>query len=151
MTSGSTAELADLPLRPELRGEVPYGAPQLDVAHRLNVNENPYPPSAEMLAEVARAVQTAGVDLNRYPDRVATALRAAGLAPLLDDRDERAGAKFADADLLGVPYRVTLGRTLERGEVELKDRRTGETLTLPLEEVAGWLSARFRERATRAG
>ncbi|GGN40319.1 proline--tRNA ligase [Deinococcus daejeonensis] len=78
------------------------------------------------------------------------ALRVAGLAPLLDDRDERAGAKFADADLLGVPYRVTLGRTLERGEVELKDRRSGETLTLPLAEVAGWLSARFRERATRA-
>ncbi|MXV20523.1 proline--tRNA ligase [Deinococcus xianganensis] len=72
------------------------------------------------------------------------ALRAAGLAPLLDDRDERAGAKFADADLLGVPYRVTLGRTLERGEVELKDRRSGETLTLPLAEVAGWLSARFQ-------
>lgn len=76
MTSESTAELADLPLRPELRGEVPYGAPQLDVAHRLNVNENPYPPSAEMLAEVARAVRTAGADLNRYPDREATALRA---------------------------------------------------------------------------
>ena len=71
------------------------------------------------------------------------ALRAAGLAPLLDDRDERAGAKFADADLLGVPYRVTLGRTLDRGEVEVKDRRSGETLTLPLGEVAGWLRARF--------
>lgn len=78
------------------------------------------------------------------------ALRAAGLAPLLDDREERAGAKFADADLLGIPYRVTLGRTLERGEVELKDRRSGETLSLPLAEVTGWLSARFRERATRA-
>jgi len=38
--------LAELPLRDELRGEVPYGAPQLDVAVRLNVNENPYGPSA---------------------------------------------------------------------------------------------------------
>ena len=52
-------EPADLPLRPELRGQVPYGAPQLDVAHRLNVNENPYPPSAAMVADVAAAVAEA--------------------------------------------------------------------------------------------
>ena len=69
-------EPADLPLRPELRGQVPYGAPQLDVAHRLNVNENPYPPSAAMVADVAAAVAVAAADLNRYPDRDATALRA---------------------------------------------------------------------------
>ena len=68
-------EPADLPLRPELRGQVPYGAPQLDVAHRLNVNENPYPPSAAMVADVAAAVAGAAADLNRYPDRDATALR----------------------------------------------------------------------------
>jgi histidinol-phosphate aminotransferase len=67
---------ADLPLRPELRGQVPYGAPQLDVAHRLNVNENPYPPSAAMVSDVASAVAGATTDLNRYPDRDASALRA---------------------------------------------------------------------------
>ncbi len=67
---------ADLPLRPELRGQVPYGAPQLDVAHRLNVNENPYPPSAAMVADVVTAVAEAAASLNRYPDRDATALRA---------------------------------------------------------------------------
>jgi histidinol-phosphate aminotransferase len=67
---------AELPLRPELRGQVPYGAPQLDVAHRLNVNENPYPPSAAMVADVADAVAEATTTLNRYPDRDATALRA---------------------------------------------------------------------------
>ncbi len=66
----------DLPVRPELRGQVPYGAPQLDVAHRLNVNENPYPPSAAMVADVAAAVAQATTGLNRYPDRDATALRA---------------------------------------------------------------------------
>ncbi|HSO03001.1 MAG TPA: hypothetical protein VLQ92_00865, partial [Candidatus Limnocylindrales bacterium] len=59
---------ADLPVRPELRGQVPYGAPQLDVAHRLNVNENPYPPSAAMVADVAAAVAEATTGLNRYPD-----------------------------------------------------------------------------------
>jgi histidinol-phosphate aminotransferase len=67
---------AGLPLRPELVGQVPYGAPQLGVAHRLNVNENPYPPSAGMVADVARAVASAAAGLNRYPDRDARALRA---------------------------------------------------------------------------
>ena len=70
------AEPAELPLRPELRGQVPYGAPQLDVAHRLNVNENPYPPPAAMVADVAAAVAVVAGGLNRYPDRDATALRA---------------------------------------------------------------------------
>ena len=66
---------AGLPLRPELVGQVPYGAPQLEVAHRLNVNENPYPPSAAMVADVAEAVAVAAAGLNRYPDRDAVALR----------------------------------------------------------------------------
>ena len=67
---------AGLPLRPELVGQSPYGAPQLDVPHRLNVNENPYPPSAAMVADVAAAVAGAARGLNRYPDRDARALRA---------------------------------------------------------------------------
>ncbi|MBX9246511.1 histidinol-phosphate transaminase [Actinotalea ferrariae] len=58
-----------LPLRPELRGLEPYGAPQLDVPVLLNVNENPYPPSEAVVADVARAVAEAASGLNRYPDR----------------------------------------------------------------------------------
>jgi histidinol-phosphate aminotransferase len=68
--------LADLPLRPELAGEVPYGAPQLDVPVCLNVNENPYPPSPAVIAEIATAVAAAAGSMNRYPDREALALRA---------------------------------------------------------------------------
>jgi histidinol-phosphate aminotransferase len=68
--------LADLPLRDELRGEEPYGAPQLDVPVRLNVNENPYPPSEAVVADVAAAVAECARELNRYPDREAVALRA---------------------------------------------------------------------------
>jgi len=68
--------LDDLPLRDELRGQAPYGAPQLDVPVRLNTNENPHPPPPELVAEIAaRAVGTA-IGLNRYPDREALALRA---------------------------------------------------------------------------
>lgn len=69
--------LAELPLRPELVGTEPYGAPQLDVRVRLNVNENPYPPSPEIIAEMAQAVAAAAADIDRYPDREAMGLRAA--------------------------------------------------------------------------
>jgi histidinol-phosphate aminotransferase len=65
-----------LPLRPELEGAVPYGAPQLDVPVRLNTNENPYPPPPEVTEAAAAAVRGAVTGLNRYPDREALALRA---------------------------------------------------------------------------
>ena len=55
-------------------------------------------------------------------------LRGRGLDVLLDDRDERPGSKFNDADLIGIPYRVTVGKTFEKeGRVELRDRRSGAT------------------------
>ncbi|HEY7010279.1 MAG TPA: hypothetical protein VH395_15125, partial [Jatrophihabitantaceae bacterium] len=66
----------ELPLRDELRGEVPYGAPQLDVPVQLNTNENPYPPSEAVVADIAAAAAAAARTLNRYPDRDASALRA---------------------------------------------------------------------------
>jgi histidinol-phosphate aminotransferase len=72
---GSGVRLADLPLREDLRGTSPYGAPQLDVPVRLNTNENPYPPPPGLVADVAAAVQQAARDLHRYPDRDAVALR----------------------------------------------------------------------------
>lgn len=69
-------QLADLPLRPELVGEEPYGAPQLEVPVCLNVNENPYPPSEAVRRDMARAVGRIAATLNRYPDREAMALRS---------------------------------------------------------------------------
>ena len=66
-----------LPLREELRGIAPYGAPQLDVPVALNVNENPYPPSDAVVADVAAAVAEVAGTLNRYPDREFTVLRTA--------------------------------------------------------------------------
>jgi histidinol-phosphate aminotransferase len=65
-----------LPLRADLAGTRPYGAPQLDVPVRLNTNENPYPPSAALIKEVGAAAAAAAASLNRYPDRDARALRA---------------------------------------------------------------------------
>ena len=73
------------PLREELRGIEPYGAPQLDVPVQLNVNENPYGPSPECAADIARAVAAAATTLNRYPDREFGELRAALAAYLSRD------------------------------------------------------------------
>ncbi len=66
------------PLREELRGIEPYGAPQMSLAQapvQLNVNENPYGPSPDVVADIARAVAEAATSLNRYPDREFTELR----------------------------------------------------------------------------
>lgn len=63
-------------------------------------------------------------------------LTAAGVEALLDDRDERAGVKFKDADLLGIPLRLTFGKHAAEGLVELKRRDTGETALVPRAEVA---------------
>ncbi len=74
MTAGAGT---GLPIRADLAGRQPYGAPQLDVPVRLNTNENPYPPSPALVADIAAAVADVAGGLNRYPDRDAVALRAA--------------------------------------------------------------------------
>jgi len=73
---GGDVTLDAVPLRADLRGKTPYGAPQLDVAVRLNTNENPYPPPPELVADVTAAARSVAANLHRYPDRDAVALRA---------------------------------------------------------------------------
>ena len=73
------------PLRTELLGAEPYGAPQLDVPVALNVNENPYPPSRAVVDDIAGAVTLAAATLNRYPDREFTQLRTSLAAYLSQD------------------------------------------------------------------
>ena len=68
--------LDELPLRDDLRGKSPYGAPQLAVPVRLNTNENPHPPTPALVEDVVRSVRDAAADLHRYPDRDAVALRS---------------------------------------------------------------------------
>jgi histidinol-phosphate aminotransferase len=67
--------VTELPIRDDLRGQTPYGAPQLDVAVRLNTNENSYPVPDVVVDAIGKAVQAELRDLNRYPDRDAVALR----------------------------------------------------------------------------
>lgn len=70
-------------------------------------------------------------------ERVYQALRASGLEAVIDDRDERAGVKFKDADLIGYPVRITAGRHVAEGLVEVRKRKTGEILLVPEEETVG--------------
>lgn len=67
--------LDDLPLRDDLRGKSPYGAPQLAVPVRLNTNENPHPPTKALVDDVVQSVREVAAGLHRYPDRDAVALR----------------------------------------------------------------------------
>ena len=80
-------------------------------------------------------------DLLAAGEKVAAALDAAGIDTLLDDRDERAGVKFKDAELIGIPYRINIGKKLSEGLVELVDRLTHTTIDLPIDTAAEHLRA----------
>ncbi|WP_376772827.1 histidinol-phosphate transaminase [Streptomyces himalayensis] len=75
MTQANDLTIDDLPIRDELRGKSPYGAPQLDVPVRLNTNENPYPLPEPLVERITERVREAARNLNRYPDRDAVELR----------------------------------------------------------------------------
>ena len=74
-------------------------------------------------------------------EKVAAALEGAGIDVILDDRDERAGVKFKDADLVGIPYRINIGRGVAESKVELIDRLKLTSQDHSLEEVAPYLSS----------
>ncbi len=74
-------------------------------------------------------------------------LQQAGIEVLLDERDERPGVKFKDADLLGIPLRITIGaRGLKEGNAETKERATGEQQNIALDEISAWATAWVKER-----
>ena len=85
-------------------------------------------------------------------ERLYGALVAAGLEPLYDDRDERAGGKFATMDLIGLPWRITVGpRGLKNGVVELTSRRTGQSEELPPEAAVARLVEIYAGQPDPAG
>ncbi len=75
-------------------------------------------------------------------ERIYRECLALGLDALLDDRDERPGVKFKDADLIGVPFRITVGKKLAAGMVEFVERKTKASADLPLADAARTVSAR---------
>ena len=82
----------------------------------------------------AHVIALAGAD--EIAETAAASLSANGLDVLLDDRDQRAGEKFADADLIGIPRRITVGKkSLDDGAVDVRDRRSGEESRVQVEEL----------------
>ena len=76
-------------------------------------------------------------------DEIAGRLQAAGLEVLVDDRDQRPGSKFADADLIGIPHRLVIGeRGLDRGEIEYKSRRESEVEMVPLDSLEQFMASK---------
>jgi prolyl-tRNA synthetase len=80
-------------------------------------------------------------------ETIAAELESAGLDVLLDDRDERAGVKFKDADLVGIPYRINVGKKAAGGFVELVTRATATSVDVALNEVAALVIERVQEDA----
>ncbi len=78
-------------------------------------------------------------------EQIYQALHQVGIESLLDDRDERAGVKFKDAELIGIPYRIVTGRSLQQGKVEVVKRATKESTEIALDQVVStvqqWISA----------
>lgn len=68
-------------------------------------------------------------------ERLYTELNSLGIETIVDDRDERAGVKFKDADLIGIPYRIVTGRSLQDGKVEVVQRATKQSQDIPVETV----------------
>jgi prolyl-tRNA synthetase len=73
-------------------------------------------------------------------------LIASGIDTLFDDRDERPGVKFKDADLIGIPWRITLGKKLAQGLVEVVERRGKTSTDVPVAEAAAFVKARIHGR-----
>ena len=81
-----------------------------------------------------------GDEVRAAADRLYAEFQAAGITVLYDDREASAGVKFKDADLIGLPWRVTVGaRGLAEGTVEVKQRRQSERVSVALTEVAAFL------------
>src|ERR1051325_10084048 len=78
-------------------------------------------------------------DVRSAGEKLYEELQSAGLDVLLDDRDERAGVKFKDADLIGIPYRITIGKKIADGMVEMFDRRTKKSDDVKIGDVVAKL------------
>ena len=93
------------------------------------------PASIAPFTVVVTITNVADQALRETGEKLAAELEAAGLDVLLDDRDERAGVKFKDADLVGIPYRINVGKKAAAGQVELVTRATSTSVDVALSEA----------------
>jgi prolyl-tRNA synthetase len=103
------------------------------------------PASIAPFAVVVTITNVRDAELCAAGEKIAAELEAAGLDVLLDDRDERAGVKFKDADLVGIPYRINVGKKAASGLVELVNRAKGDSTDVAIGEVLPLLKERIAE------
>jgi prolyl-tRNA synthetase len=99
------------------------------------------PPSIAPFQVVVTITNVREAELLAAGEKIAQELTGAGFDVLLDDRDERAGVKFKDADLIGVPFRIAIGKKLAEGKVELLNRLTNQTDDVPAGETVQYMKA----------
>ena len=102
------------------------------------------PPAIAPFVVVVTPVNMADPAQKKAAEDIHRECLALGLDTLLDDRDERPGVKFKDADLIGIPFRITVGKKIAGGMVELVERRGKKTVDVPLTEAAVQVAARVR-------
>ncbi len=102
------------------------------------------PPAIAPFSVVVTPVNISDADQRLAAQEIYQACLSAGLDALLDDRDERPGVKFKDADLIGVPFRITVGKKLPAGLVELVERRGRKSEDVPVSEAAATVAARIK-------
>ncbi len=101
------------------------------------------PPAIAPFEVVVTVTNTTDAALVSTGEQLASDLEAAGFEVILDDRDERAGVKFKDADLIGIPYRINVGKRAAEGKVELVTRATASSEDVAIGEVSGVLRSRI--------
>jgi prolyl-tRNA synthetase len=102
------------------------------------------PPSIAPFQVVVTVTNVREAELLAAGEKIAAELTGAGVDALLDDRDERAGVKFKDAELIGVPFRIAIGKKLAEGKVELLNRLTNQTDDIPVGETVQHMRAALK-------
>jgi prolyl-tRNA synthetase len=113
---------------------------------RHDANGLSLPPAIAPFEVIVVPVNVGDATQRSAAEDIDSQAREAGFDVLLDDRDERPGVKFKDADLIGVPFRVTVGKKVTTGMVEVRDRSTGQTTDVNMNEIVEFLRVRCRAR-----
>lgn len=102
------------------------------------------PPSIAPFQAVVTPVNIAAAGQREAAGQIYSQCLELGVDTVFDDRDERPGVKFKDSDLIGIPYRITIGKKLPQGLVEVVERRGRKSTDVPLAEAAAYIAARIR-------
>ncbi|HEV8485254.1 MAG TPA: proline--tRNA ligase [Blastocatellia bacterium] len=148
---GARVLLADGSEVPIVMGSYGIGVERLVAAAVEAGNDDAgiiWPTSIAPFHAVITPVNIKDQELLATAERIYAELEAAGIEALLDDRDERAGVKFNDADLIGVPYRITVGKKVKEGKVELMTRSARQSEDVAVDAIVTTLRTRLNGEGT---